>query len=156
MNQETIDEGAILALNNEHREETSELDGVKLHALIVQGFYVGLRNAGRDGFLIALDQDAISASQNFQWFRWRYKRFVYVDRVIVAPHKRGLGLARSLYDEVFAAAAQAGHGLVGCEVNVEPPNPVSDAFHEALGFSEVGRAALRGGEKVVRYLVKRV
>ena len=96
MNQQTIDEGAMLALNNEHREETSELDGAKLHALIVQGFHVGLRNAGRDAFLIAFDQDAISASPNFQWFKSRYKRFVYVDRVIVAPHKRGFGLARSL------------------------------------------------------------
>ncbi len=156
MNQETIDEGAMLALNNEHREETSELDGAQLHALIAQGFHVGLRNAGRDAFLIAFDQDAISASPNFQWFKSRYKRFVYVDRVIVAAHKRGLGMARGLYDEVFAAAAQAGHGIVGCEVNVEPPNPISDAFHEALGFAEVGRAALFGGEKVVRYLVKPV
>ena len=117
----------MLALNNEHREQTSELD-----------------------------QDAISASPNFQWFKSRYKRFVYVDRVIVAPHKRGFGLARSLYDEVFAAAAEAGHSLVGCEVNVEPPNPISDAFHEALGFTEIGRAALFGGEKVVRYLIKPV
>jgi predicted GNAT superfamily acetyltransferase len=85
MNRETIDEGAMLALNNEHQAETSELDGARLHALVAQGFHVGLRNAGRDAFLIAFDQDAISASPNFQWFKSRYKRFVYVDRVIVAP-----------------------------------------------------------------------
>jgi predicted GNAT superfamily acetyltransferase len=65
-------------------------------------------------------------------------------------------VARSLYHELFAAAAQAGHPIVGCEVNVEPPNPISDAFHEALGFTEVGRASLLGGEKVVRYLVRRL
>ncbi|HEY3850912.1 MAG TPA: GNAT family N-acetyltransferase [Steroidobacteraceae bacterium] len=153
---ESMDENVMLALNNEHREETSELDATKLHALIAQGFHVGLRNGGRDAFLIAFDQDAISASPNFQWFKSRYKRFVYIDRVIVAPDKRGRGLARGLYGDLFAAAAQAGHSLVGCEVNVEPPNPVSDAFHEALGFAEVGRAALFGAEKVVRYLVKPV
>ncbi len=151
-----MDESAMLALNNEHREQTSELDAAKLHALIVQGFHVGLRNRGRDAFLIALDQDAISASPNFQWFKSRYKRFVYVDRVIVAPDKRGRGIARSLYGELFTAAAQAEHRLVCCEVNVEPPNPASDAFHEALGFTEVGRATLYGGEKVVRYLVKQL
>ena len=76
--------------------------------------------------------------------------------VVITGGSRGLGLARGLYDEVFAAAAQAGHWIVGCEVNVEPPNPVSDAFHEALGFAEVGRAPLCGGQKVVRYLVKPV
>jgi predicted GNAT superfamily acetyltransferase len=151
-----VDENAMLALNNEHRKETSELDGAKLHALVVQGFHVGVRNGGRDAFLIAFDQDAISASPNFQWFKSRYKRFVYIDRVIVARDKRGRGLARGLYEDLFAAAEQAGHSLVGCEVNVEPPNPISDAFHEALGFAEVGRAALFGGDKVVRYLVKAV
>jgi predicted GNAT superfamily acetyltransferase len=154
MNQDTMDEGAMLSLNNEHRDETSELDGAKLHALIVQAFHVGLRDRGRDAFLIAFDQDAISASPNFQWFKSRYRRFVYIDRVIVAPDKRGRGRARGLYEELFAAAAQSGQHLVCCEVNVEPPNPVSDAFHEALGFAEVGRGTLHGGEKVVRYLVR--
>lgn len=153
---ESMDAGAMLALNNEHREETSELDGAKLRALVLQAFHVGLREAGREAFLIAFDQDAISASPNFQWFRSRYKRFVYIDRVIVRSDRRGRGLARGLYTELFEAVAHAGHSLVGCEVNVEPPNPVSDAFHEALGFTEVGRASLLGGEKVVRYLVKAV
>lgn len=156
MNQKTMDESAMLELNNQHREETSELDGPKLHALIVQGFHVGLRKGGREAFLIAFDQDAISSSPNFQWFKSRYKRFVYIDRVIVAPDARGRGVARGLYDELFTAAAHAGHWLIGCEVNVEPPNPISDAFHEALGFAEVGRASLLGGEKVVRYLVRPV
>ncbi len=45
---------------------------------------------------------------------------------------------------------------MGCEVNLEPPNPVSDAFHEALGFTEVGRAAIHDGKKLVRYLVKMI
>jgi predicted GNAT superfamily acetyltransferase len=151
-----MDERAMLKLNNEHREETSELDLPTLHALIVQGFHLGLRDGGREAFLIAFDQDCLSSSPNFQWFKSRYKRFVYIDRVIVARDKRGRGVARSLYHELFAAAAQAGHPIVGCEVNVEPPNPISDAFHEALGFTEVGRASLLGGEKVVRYLVRRL
>jgi hypothetical protein len=42
--------------------------------------------------------------------------------------------------------------MIGCEVNSDPPNPASDAFHERLGFAEVGRAALPGGTKLVRYL----
>ena len=40
-----------------------------------------------------------------------------------------------------------------CEVNAEPPNPASDAFHAALGFTEVGQATLNRG-KVVRYFAR--
>ena len=156
MAEESPDESAMLALNDAHRAETSALDAQMLHALIAQALHVGLRDRGRDAFLIALDQDALSASPNFQWFKNYYRRFVYVDRVIVAPAKRGRGMARGLYEELFAAAAHAGHSLVGCEVNVEPPNPVSDAFHEALGFTEIGRAAIHDGAKLVRYLVKTI
>jgi uncharacterized protein len=150
------DAEALLALNAEHADETSVLTAAQLAALLAQAFHVGLRARGRDAFLIALDQDAISASPNFQWFKSRYKRFVYIDRVIVAPTKRGRGLGRKLYEELFAVAAHANHNLVGCEVNVEPPNPASDGFHEALGFSEVGRGTLPGGEKVVRYMMRDV
>jgi predicted GNAT superfamily acetyltransferase len=154
MGSSSPDEAAILALNEAHATETSSLTQVQLHALLGQAFHVGLSARGRDAFLIALDQDAISASPNFQWFKSRYKKFVYVDRVIVAPKRRGRGVARKLYDDLFAAAVHAGHGLIGCEVNLDPPNPASDAFHEVLGFTEVGRATLPGGEKVVRYLMK--
>ena len=47
-----------------------------------------------------------------------------------------------------------GHERVVCEVNREPPNPASDAFHATLGFSEVGAAAIHGGSKTVRYLAR--
>lgn len=144
----------MLRLNQQHREETSELDAEQLRGLIAQAFHVGLRSEGVDAFLVALDQDAQWDSPNFRWFQPRYSRFIYVDRVIVAADKRGRGLARGLYDELFAAATRARQSLVGCEVNVAPPNPVSDAFHEALGFSEVGRASIHDGRKVVRYLIK--
>jgi predicted GNAT superfamily acetyltransferase len=42
--------------------------------------------------------------------------------------------------------------VVCCEVNSDPPNPLSDAFHAALGFREVGRAFLPDRGKSVRYL----
>jgi hypothetical protein len=51
------------------------------------------------------------------------------------------------------AACEAGYTRVCCEVNVEPPNPGSDAFHANLGFEEIGRAFVPEREKTVRYLV---
>src|ERR1700728_4335087 len=152
----SADEAAILALNRAHVAETSTLEAAELRSLLAQAFHVGTCDRGREAFLIALDQNASYLSPNFLWFKSRHERFVYIDRVIVAPAQRGRGLARLLYEELIAAAAQARHTLIGCEVNVDPPNPASDAFHAALGFSEVGRAILPGGEKRVRYLTREV
>ena len=156
MTEASADEAAILALNRAHVAETSALDAAELRALLAQAFHVGACGRGREAFLIALDQDAIYSSPNFRWFKSRHERFVYIDRIIVAPSERGRGLARLLYEELIDAAARARHVLIGCEVNVEPPNPASDAFHAALGFSEAGRATLPGGAKRVRYLIREV
>ncbi|HEY3677565.1 MAG TPA: GNAT family N-acetyltransferase, partial [Bradyrhizobium sp.] len=97
-------------------------------------------------------QDANYDSPNFLWFRERYTRFVYVDRIVVAASARGRGCARRLYQDLFEQSRRAGHERVVCEVNSDPPNPESDAFHAALGFVEVGSASIHGGTKTVRYL----
>jgi predicted GNAT superfamily acetyltransferase len=146
---------ALLALNNVHAQELSWLEPTRLRLLIAQSFLV--RRVGMiDAFLLALDQNATYDSPNFLWFAARYPRFVYVDRVVVAQRARGRGLARLLYGELFDLAARAGHDRVVCEVNSAPPNPESDAFHAALGFIEVGSAAIHGGHKTVRYLLREI
>ncbi|MBO0905354.1 GNAT family N-acetyltransferase [Jiella sp. MQZ13P-4] len=102
-------------------------------------------------FVVAFDETGDYDSPNFLWFRARYERFVYVDRVVVAPQARGRGLARALYDSVLAAAMAADAGRIVCEINLDPPNPGSLRFHERLGFRKVGEARLAGGEKTVGY-----
>lgn len=144
---------AILALNNEHARELSWLEMPKLRHLAGEAF-LALRAGDADAFLLAFDQDADYDSENFLWFKARYPRFAYVDRVAVASHARGRGLARAFYETLFAMARDAGHTIVTCEVNSDPPNPGSDAFHAAMGFREVGTAAIYGGERTVRYFVR--
>ena len=148
-------EAELLALNNEHTAELSLLDMAGLDALLCEAFYAR-RIGALDAALIAFDQDAAYASPNFLWFRDRYEQFVYVDRVVVAPEARGQGLARTLYSDLFAVAARKGHALIVCEVNADPPNPASDAFHAALGFESIGEAAIHDGAKSVRYLARRL
>jgi predicted GNAT superfamily acetyltransferase len=146
---------ALLALNNEHAQELSWLTPERLTHLVREAFFA--RRFGRaDAFLLAFDQDADYDSPNFLWFRERYPRFVYVDRIVVAASARGRGLARLLYRELFERATYAGHVHIVCEVNSEPPNPASDAFHAALGFTEAGSAGIHGGTKTVRYLLRRL
>jgi predicted GNAT superfamily acetyltransferase len=142
---------ALLALNNAHAQELSWLEPERLEYLVREAF-LARRIGDLDAFLLAFDQDARYDSPNFIWFRARYPRFVYVDRIVVAPSARGSGCARRLYSDLFEHAVGAGHDRVVCEVNTIPPNPASDAFHAALGFAEVGTASIHGGSRTVRYL----
>jgi predicted GNAT superfamily acetyltransferase len=142
---------ALLALNNAHAVELSWLEPERLAHLVDQAF-VARRVGVADALLLTFDQAADYDSVNYLWFRERYPAFVYVDRVVVDDAARGRGLARALYDDLFAAAKAAGHVRIVCEVNSDPPNPASDRFHAALGFLTVGTAAIHGGKKTVTYL----
>jgi predicted GNAT superfamily acetyltransferase len=149
-----LDSAHVLALNNAHAKETSELDEERLAALIRMALYARGIDRGATALLIALDHNAAYKNQNFEWFKARRESFVYIDRVIVAKAARGRGLAKALYEDLFAVAKLAGHERVACEVNIDPPNPDSDAFHAAMGFVTVGEATLHNGAKIVRYFEK--
>ena len=149
----------LLALNNAHAAELSWLDSGRLAMLAGQVFWAG-RIGDVDGFVLTFDHTAEYDSPNYRWFRDRFDRFAYIDRIVVAPAARRRGAARLLYDSVLEAAEAAGHPAVMAEVNCEPPNPVSDAFHAAFGFQEIGRADVPssrpGTARTVRYLTRRL
>lgn len=144
----------VAALNEANAAATSPLDQAELEALIEAACYA--RGAGSPllAFLVAMDQDAPYQSVNFQWFKARYDRFVYIDRIVTAEQARGRGLGKALYADLFAFASENGHERVCCEVNLMPPNVASDAFHKTFGFDEIGRADIHSGAKTVRYLEK--
>lgn len=160
---------SLLALNNHHSTELSPLTLVEFDCLIRQAFYAAAIGDA-DALLLTFDQSADYASPNFLWFRDYFAAksapslasqeessssdFVYVDRVVTSPAARGKGYARALYSELFQRAKSAGHSRIVCEVNFDPPNPASDAFHAALGFHEVGRASIHNHTKSVRYLLR--
>ena len=148
------DQPAVLALNNAHAVELTLLDAAGLAALLSHAALT--LAAGPEGaleaFLIAFDHRTPPQGPNHTWFLARHPRFLYVDRVCVLPGARGRGLARALYEAAFGYARAQDLPIVCCEVNTEPPNPGSDAFHAALGFTEVGRRFLADRNKSVRYL----
>lgn len=144
------DFGWVVALNAANVTATGPMDRAWLEAMS-RTWFLGLASGAQDAFAIILDEGGDYDSPNFLWFRQRFARFAYVDRIVVSAAVRGGGLARALYEHVFAAAREAGHDRVVAEVNFDPPNPASDAFHAQLGFSEIGRALLPNG-KTVRYL----
>ena len=97
------------------------------------------------GFVIALDPGSAYDSENYRFFEHRSTAHVYVDRIVVDSAARGSGLGRLLYDAVFERARSTGRAEVTCEVNLEPPNPESLAFHSRLGFAKVAEQSTKGG-----------
>jgi uncharacterized protein len=145
----------VLALNNDSVPHVNELDADRLAELVeISTLAVAARrDAALAGFAIVMAPGLDYDSPNYRYFEANLDGFRYLDRIAVDPSVRRAGVGRLLYDAVFDHARTAGAGQVACEVNLEPPNPGSQAFHRSLGFVEVDRQSTYGGAVVVQLLV---
>jgi uncharacterized protein len=135
------------ALNQANVPEVGPVDEAKMTSLVAMswcslavvdtGTETGTGSQRLAGFCIVLEPDAPYTSMNYRWFAERYEDFVYLDRVAVHHAYRRRGVATMLYGEVERRAA--GRSWFTLEVNVNPPNPPSLAFHHQMGFAEVGQ-----------------
>jgi hypothetical protein len=141
---------AILALNEESVHFLSPLDDARLTALAKAACTLRVVEEGGvvAAFLLGFRKGADYGSPNFLWFDARFDDFVYVDRVVVSPQFRGRKLADRLYDDFESYARANGVTRITCEVNVEPPNPVSLKFHARRGFREIGQIPYGPGKTV--------
>ena len=146
----------VLALNQAHRPHVSALTPAGLRQLHERAIHFRLAEAAGTlvGFLIALDPSAEHGSPNFLWFKARYERFDYIDRVAVVAARRRHGVGRRLYEDLERFAGERGFGLLTCEYNLRPPNADSARFHGRLGFAEVGRQDTERGQKTVSLQIK--
>jgi uncharacterized protein len=149
---------AILRLNEASVAETSPLDAGALSSLASMSAYfkVSTNVDVVAGFLIGLREGAAYENENFRWFRERFTRFIYIDRVVVDRDRRGTGIGAALYADVERQATETGVDLLTCEVNVLPENTSSLAFHQRRGFVEVGRQSLPLRQKTVAMFVRRL
>jgi len=129
--------------------ELAELIGMSSVVVVVD-------DGSAAGFVLGMPPGLGYQSENYLFFSSRAREqgtsFVYVDRIVLAAHLRGRGVGPQLYSAVFAEARRVGADEVLCEVNIEPPNPGSLAFHTRLGFVEVGRQSTKGGANLVSLL----
>ncbi len=137
---EPADLGPLHRLNQSEIPHVGDIDVAQMEHLFKEAawFPMLLRGDAIAGFVICMDQDANYDSLNFGWFKERYERFFYVDRIVVSQDFRREGIAGALYNDCIARAAAQGHARLALEYNIQPPNPVSAAFHAARGFREVG------------------
>lgn len=150
---EPEDYPTLLALNNHFQEETSSLTEERWRELVETSF-LSCKFGENLGFLLTFASTQPFSNQNFEWFKQRFAKFVYVDRIVVSAQAQGTGAGRALYEHLFDQARREGFERVTCEVNEQPPNPGSDAFHARLGFEILESVKLTGRDKTVRYMVK--
>lgn len=150
---QATDFSRILDINATEEEKTSRIDLARITQLdrwsdyhrvaVVQGQVVG--------FLLVMSDASDYDGDNFRWFVERYKRFLYVDRIVIDQAYAGQGVGSALYGDLIQFAATQGCPVLCCEINVSPPNPVSHAFHARFGFNEVGRSVEANAPKIVSY-----
>jgi uncharacterized protein len=147
---------AVLELNQESVHFLSPLPRERLERLLAQSAYHKvLEEDGRiAAFLLAFLADADYDSPNFLWLKNRCAPFLYIDRLVVRSDRRGIGLGTVLYRDLFSHAGTIHIPRITCEVDIQPPNPVSLRFHRRWGFKEIGSQWTPDGKKRVLFMEK--
>ena len=130
---------ACVELNNGSIPAVSEADATKMAKLVAESLVslVAVHDDEIVGFCVNFGPGADYHSVNYRWFCDRYSDFAYLDRIVVAPSARSMGIGAALYAAVEERIA--GTPWLFCEVNLRPRNDGSLRFHARLGFVEVGQ-----------------
>ena len=140
------DHAEVLALNESNVELLAPMDEARLIELLEladRALVIDAEGAFA-GFVITFASGSAYDGENFAWFSERYEDFSYLDRVVIHEDFRRRGLGSFVYDELESSC---GRPVFALEVNLNPPNAASLAFHRARGYSEVGQR-LAGGHLV--------
>lgn len=155
---EARDEEAILQLNEDSVSVLSPMDKTRFMHLksLSRLILVAEYNKKVVAFLIGFSDNANYDSVNYQWFSARLKSFFYIDRIVVNKKYRSLGLGRTFYSKISDLAKQQGMKWLVAEIDIEPPNEKSLAFHNRQQFVEVAKQTVGNGKKVVSLQVKSI
>lgn len=151
------DEEFILALNAASTPSVSEMSAQDFSDIAgwAHRVLVAELDGKPCGFLILIRPGSAYPSDNYGWFEQKFDRHLYIDRIAVSEFAKGQGVGRAFYDEAARIAVKNGDERLTCEVNEEPPNPQSMAFHERVGFHHLLSRRSRSG-KVVAMLERRL
>ncbi len=127
----------IVAANNAETPAVSELDPGMTRTLI-QAADAALVAEVEDvfaGFVFALPDGIDFDARNYRWFEERLDDYLYVERIVVVDGNQGRGIGRRFYDHLIDTTDR--RHLVS-EVNTNPRNDASLAFHDRFGFEAIG------------------
>lgn len=146
------DLGRALEINQANTPEVGSIDADRLGFLFAESVVALTAEVDAQviGFVLVLGPGSTYDSVNYRWFMDRRADTMYLDRVAIDAGHRGMGHGRALYAAVFERlrASDGGMRRLGLEVNIDPPNPASMAFHRTLGFEQIGRQRTPYGAEV--------
>src|SRR3546814_20367691 len=89
---------ALLTLNNAASRRILPMDRDQLAFFFECAAYfrVAVIDGALAGFLIALTEDANHESDNFNGFKQRFARFLYLDRLMIPKSQRRAGVCRNM------------------------------------------------------------
>lgn len=145
---------AILRNNEQFVHWLSPLDDTELTELLSHADYARQLHAG-EAALIAYNGQGLYRHKNVDWLSARLENYFYIDRIVIGAPAHGQGVGRALYADVEKTARLRGHTHVACEVNIQPDNPGSHAFHLALGYEPFGDVAYPN-DVSLRYYVRKL
>ncbi len=88
-------------------------------------------------FVLCMREEQDYKSPNYEYISDRFNKFLYVDRIAVQEQFRRKGIAEKIYSTVIDKGRENNLDIL-CEVNTRPSNEPSMAFHEKMGFEEIG------------------
>jgi predicted GNAT superfamily acetyltransferase len=130
------DHEAVVALNDRHVELTAPMDRARLDELAAAAEHADVIEVDGEfaGFVITFGPGAAYDGTHYGWFAERYDDYCYLDRIVIHEDFQRRGLGTFAYDELEGSCARPVFAL---EVNIDPPNEPSLAFHEARGYRPV-------------------
>lgn len=129
---------AVLDLNERDVHLLAPLDASRLEQLRGWADRADVIDLGEQvaGFVVTFAAGTAYDSENYHWFGQRFgDDFYYLDRIVIGADVRRRGLARFVYDALEAVAARTGRMTL--EVNLDPPNEGSLAFHRGRGYVDL-------------------
>ena len=88
-------------------------------------------------FVLCMREGQTYNSPNYEYISNRFNKFLYVDRIAVQEQFRRKGIAEKIYSKVIDKGKENNLDIL-CEVNTKPSNETSMAFHNKMGFEEIG------------------
>ena len=143
----------VVALNERFVHLTAPMDHARLAELVAAADRAAVIDVDGAfaGFVITFAAGAAYDGAHFAWFAERYDDYCYLDRIVIHEDFQRRGLGTFVYDEIEGSC---GRPVLALEVNIDPPNEPSLAFHRARGFVEVGQSDASG--HLVSLMAKRL
>ena len=117
--------------------DVPELEDFKLLVSWCENIFVYKHEDIIKAFVLCMREGQDYNSPNYQYISSRFKNFLYVDRIAVQEEFRGKGIGEKIYSTVIAKGKENNLDIL-CEVNTRPLNEPSIAFHQKMGFEEIG------------------